>query len=136
MSAPDRLSVEQRILAGVAALGAVFSLAIVIIGAGHGAGPVGLLLVLGSFSAWGWPLVFGWSGVLLTVTALFFPSRAAHVWLGISGLLCLVVSWTLFFLATEVRSFTLVTSLPLFGCVSWRLVQLVFACIHRSPDVR
>ena len=128
------LPTEQRVLAAAASLGLVFSLAIVIIGAGHGAGPVGLLLVLGDFSAWGWHLSLGWSGVLLTVAALFFSRRTIHFGLGAGGLLCLAASWVLFFMTTETRGFTLVTSLPFLGGASWRLIQLTSNGMRRRPN--
>ena len=134
MNSCQPLATEQRALAVGASLGLIFSLAIVIIGAGHGAGPVGLLLVLGDFSAWGWHLAFGWSGVLLTLAALFFSRRIIHVGLGAGGLLCLAASWTLFFLATETRGFTLITSLPFLGSASWRLVQLTSNWMHHRPN--
>ena len=106
------IPVWQTVAASLVAIILTASFAIVIVFAGHGVVPVGLLLVGGSFSAWGFPMTLGWGGVLLTLTALFCSQTRLHCLLAACGLACIVASWALFFGASEASGLTLVTSIP------------------------
>lgn len=124
MASNSIVTVRQRVAASLAAVILVASFAIVIVGAGHGAGPIGLLLVLGSFSAWGFHMTLGWGGVLLTLAALFCSQTRSHVRFAAWGLACIAASWALFFGASEISGFTLVTSIPFLVFSLIRVIQL------------
>jgi hypothetical protein len=123
-TAPSVLTVRQKVMAVLVAVLLIGSFSIVIIGAGCGAGPVGLLLVMGSFSAWGLHMTLGWIGMVLTVAALFCSQAKLHIPLATAGLACVAVSWSEFFMASEVSGGTLVTSIPFFVLSLIRAVQL------------
>ena len=106
------VSVPQRLGALVLTVVLVAAFAWIIIPAGHGAGPIGYLMVLGTFSAWGLPLVFGWGGITLLLLAVFCSTASFHASLTIAGLVCIVISWSFFILASEMFRPTLLMSIP------------------------
>lgn len=77
---------RRRGVASLVTVLLVASFAIVLVGAGHGVGPVGLLLVSGSFSAWSFPITLAWGGVLLTLAALLCSRTSLHVAFAAAGL--------------------------------------------------
>ena len=97
---------------------------VVLVAAGDGAGPVGLLLVAGKFSVWGFSMLLGWGGILLTLTSLFGSRTKLPIGEAALGLGCVAASWFLFFLASEEKGGTLVTSVPVFVLSAIRAVQL------------
>lgn len=85
---------------------------------------MGLLLVAGNFSVWGFHMLLGWSGILLTLATLFGSRTKLPVGEAVSGVVCVAASWLLFFLASEEKGGTLVTSIPVFLLAAIRAVQL------------
>ena len=124
MISPPIVTAQQRVIAIVVAVALVASFAIVMVAGGHGAGPVGLLLVLGSFSAWGLHMTLGWVGVLLTLAALFCSRTRSHIELAWNGLVGLAAAWLLFLTASEDRGFTFLFSLPFLALSVVRGFQL------------
>ena len=115
---------RQRVVASMIAIALVLAFAVIIVAAGHGAGPVGMLLVLGSFSAWGLQITVGWFGVVLTLAALFFSRVRPHVELAASGLVFLAAAWVLFLTASEGPGLTLMTAAPFQALSTVRGFQL------------
>lgn len=103
------------------ALAAAFGL--VIIGAGGGAGPIGLLLILGEPAAWGYPQALGLAGLVLSLTAPFLRHERINLRLSRLGLVLLSGSWLLFFHETQVPAATLLTSAPFGLLLVLRLAQ-------------
>ena len=124
MPPPSTATSQQRVVASLTAIALVAAFAVVIVAAGHGVGPVGLLLVLGSFSAWGLHMVIGWVGVLLTLAALFCSRVRLHVGLAVGGLVFLAVAWVLFLTASEDPGLTLMTATPFLVLSAVRGFQL------------
>lgn len=108
----------------MAAVILVATFAIVLVAAGHGVAPIGMLLVIGNFSEWGFPMTLGWVGVLLTFSALFSSQSPYHVRLAGCGLVGLAASWLLLLIASEGRIFTFVTSIPFLAVSTIRGFQL------------
>ena len=67
-------SPRARFAVGIASL---LTYSAILIGAGHGAGPIGLLLIFGSPEVWWMPQLFGWIGVVLEIVALFKVSKSS-----------------------------------------------------------
>ena len=124
MVPPRVITSQQRLVASVVALALVGSFGVVIVAAGHGAGPIGLLLFLGSFSDWGLHLALGWTGVLSTLAALFCSPARFHVGFAASGLAVLAAAWVLFLTASEGPELTLMTSIPFLVLSAVRGFQL------------
>ena len=87
----------------------------VIIFAGHGAGPVAALMVLGSLSAWGSSQLPGWLGVLVSLAAVFARSDAAYLAMRFWGVFLLGLSVGVFISHGEAILISVVTALPLLG---------------------
>jgi len=58
----------------------------VLIGAGHGVGPIGLVMLAGSPEAWGFPTTVGWVGIALLAISVSFPRRGLYLSLALVGL--------------------------------------------------
>jgi hypothetical protein len=99
--------------------------AVPIIAAGHGAGPIGLLLFFGAWDAWGSPLNFGWLGIIC-LGASCFASGRLYLCVAAASLALLGISWVLFYEATESVGLTIATSLPLLIIACGSLVFLGF----------
>lgn len=84
---------------GGVAIATCFS--IIMIGAGHGAGPVGLLLVLGRAPEWIAPQIFGCVAVILEVIAFWDGERKRWRLLAGLALCAFVISAALFILNSE-----------------------------------
>jgi hypothetical protein len=80
------------------------------IGASHGVGPIGYLLLRGA-SDWSFPIGVGWFSVGVFGVCLLLPDSWRHgaMLLG-SGLMFL--SWVLFLASSEAWLFSMVFSLP------------------------
>jgi hypothetical protein len=93
MNAPPQEKQESGVLRSMLMIG---GFAIAMIGGGHGVGPIGLLLVYGSYSAWGPAIVLAWSSII----AVFILHTSRRFKYKSSALtLCYVslyVSWLLF----------------------------------------
>jgi hypothetical protein len=83
----------------------VISFLAILIGAGHGIGPVAYLLVVGSPEAWLWPQVFGWLGIALEISAALVVSSKRWKSFAASGLVSLFVSVFLFVITSESLSY-------------------------------
>ena len=92
-------------------LGALIAaFAVALVAAGHGLGPIGLLLVLG-WGYWTAPVVVGWAAILLLVVGRAGSSSTGSILHRLGGILSLA-SWALFLSMAEVPSVTMVTSIP------------------------
>jgi hypothetical protein len=96
--------------------------AIVIVGAGHGMGPVGAIMILGMHS-WILPGLLSWVGVALLVCAVGLNRLRCIV--SCIALVSLAIGWSVFVLSTESLSFTLITSVPLFCAITLRIFLLI-----------
>lgn len=80
------------------AIALIVTYAIAIIAAGHGAGPVGMLLFLGNARVWGMGQMLGWFSILSLLLVSVFPVRdarkRAETQLLVSA--CLYLSWFAF----------------------------------------
>ena len=104
----------------------VASHAIVLVAAGHGVGPVGLLLLFGEAEEYQPGQVFGWLGiVLLVLSAVHARSfRLAAP----PAMLCLAVSAGAFVSVSEVWIFTAATAIPFAGAI-----LTAGRCLGRKP---
>ena len=64
----------------------------VVIFAGHGAGPVALLMLFGSPTAWLSSQILGWPGALVSLSALFASSEPSYLSRRFWGALLLMLS--------------------------------------------
>ncbi len=126
MRAPVGLSLRQR-LVGLAC-NAVVALAYgaVILGAGHGVAPIGLLLVLGDADEWVPPMLAGRLALGLLTVVILLPWRWVYATFEAAGVALLFVSWALFIQYTEVLPVTLAFSVPFLAASIGRLVYLGF----------
>src|SRR5262245_57847436 len=86
----------QRLLGFLVDGCVLLAFACVLIGAGHGVGPIGLLMIGGSIEAWGWPMAVGWVAVTLLALGALVSHREFYFPMIAMGLIALVVSWGLF----------------------------------------
>ena len=93
-------------------IGLIASFSICMIAAGHGAGPIGLLLVRG-WPAWAAPGVTGWLGI---VALVFGRGRGGDSGVRIlcAGVVLVGVSWILFAMQSTSPGGTVAFSLPYF----------------------
>jgi hypothetical protein len=97
----------------------------VVIFAGHGAGPVALLMLFGHPSAWLSSQILGWPGALASLAALGARSELSYLRQRFWGALLLVLSVGMFVSRSEVIVFSALTALPLLGMwlyFLWRYV--------------
>jgi hypothetical protein len=98
---------------------------VVVIFAGHGAGPIALLLIFGSPTAWLSSQILGWPGALVSLAALFATSEPSHLSLRFWAASLLLLSMGAFVSRSEVIVFSALTALPLLGIwlyFLWRYV--------------
>jgi hypothetical protein len=108
---------------------------VVLIGAGHGVAPIGLLLFLGHAEVWYPPMALGWLGIAILGIAALAPWRFVHASLSVLGLLALAASWILFISQSEVIPITLALSLPFIGVCTARVLHLVTRVGRAKPAV-
>lgn len=118
----SRLHLRRRLWALVASVCLIGSFTVVLIGAGHGVGSVGYILVWIWASYWAVPNGFGWSGIILTLAAPFCSRYQVPV--SAAGIASISVSGCLFFMETEAETLTLVTSIPLLLLLVIRIFQI------------
>ena len=94
----------------------VLTFAATLIAAGHGVGPIGLLLALG-WEHWFTPVLLGWSSIVVLLAGKIIRGRLSQELLRAGGVLSLV-SWVLFSLRAEVLVITLASSLPYLACLA------------------
>jgi hypothetical protein len=97
----------------------------VLIGAGHGAGPIGLVMLAGSPEAWGFPTTVGWVGIALLAISVSFPRRGLYLSLTLVGLAMVVASWWLFISPSSSLEWSLVYSIPFLSVLAYRLYLIV-----------
>ena len=101
--------------------------ALIMIGAGHGAGPVGLLLVLGRAPEWIAPQVFGGIAVILEFVAFRHPEKKRWKLIAALALCAFIVSATLFVLNSEtlryLREFY-IFMMPFLAAATFRAYQI------------
>ena len=97
----------------------------IVIFAGHGAGPVALLVLFGSPTAWLSSQILGWPGALVSLGALWARSEPAYLSVRFWGALLLVLSMCAFVSRSERIGFSVLTAIPLLGMwlyFLWRYV--------------
>jgi hypothetical protein len=95
----------EKVFRRLLVVGAVLmAYGMVVIFAGHGAGPVALLLLFGSPSAWLSRQILGWPGALVCLAALCAPSDPSHLSLRFWGASLLMLSVGAFVSRSEVRA--------------------------------
>lgn len=92
----------------------------VMIFAGHGVGPVGLLLWAGSAPEYMLPMAAGWLGITALVLSVVLPPRYRRAAAWISAAL-ISVSWLAFLAVSEWKLATFATSIPLLAALAWIL---------------
>lgn len=106
------VSVARRVVGLALAVCLVLGFSVVVIAAGHGGAPIGMLMVLGSLNAWGSPMALGWIAIVLFAVSFLVRSRAAHLATGATGAGLLTASWLYFASETKALDLMLVTSIP------------------------
>lgn len=125
-------SLPYRILETAIALLMLVGFATTFIAAGCGVGPLGLLLVAGSFDAWGLEMITGWVGYGAIILSMFGPpSKMRRMWAGI-GLAGLAASFCLFLRQAHGIDFTLITGSIFLA--SWTLRLLLFVLSFRRTS--
>ena len=116
----------EKVLRRLLVVGAVLiAYGVVMIFAGHGAGPVALLMIFGSPTAWLSSQILGWPGALVSLLALFARSEPSHLSRRFWGALLLVLSVCAFVSRSEAIVVSALTALPLLGIwlyFLWRYV--------------
>jgi hypothetical protein len=138
--APVDVSKRQRLVGVAIDAGALLAFGCVLIGAGHGVGPITLLMFVDSPEVWSLPVAVGWAGVALLLIAVLVPRRALYVPMALGGLAALLASWRLFLYYGEAGiallliahrdepaslGSSLVLSIPFLGVLAGRLVYLM-----------
>jgi len=131
---------RQRWLGLACDAGVALTFACVLIGAGHGVGPIGLLMVVGSPEAWGLPMAAGWTGLAALALAALVAARSMYTALTLAGLGMVFLSWCLF-VAQSASVFASVVyfSIPFLGALAGRLVYLAAQLrpgVHQSSQTR
>ena len=118
------ISTRDRMIGLACDAGVALTFASVLIGAGHGVGPIGLLL-FGDVEAWGVPMAAGWAGLAALVAAALAPPRVLYGLLVSGGLGLLFLSWGLF-VAESASVFASVVyfSIPFLAAAAGRLIYL------------
>jgi hypothetical protein len=100
----------------------------VIIFAGHGMGPVALLLIFGYPGAWLSGQILGWLGVLASLAALWAKSDSSYQSMRFCGALLLVLSIAVFLSRSEAIAISALTAIPLLVLwlfLLWRFVDAI-----------
>lgn len=96
----------------------------VLVAAGHGVGPVGMLMVMGDAAPWYFGMALGWPGWALILGSLAFSDGMTSRKWQAYGLALVVMSWCVFVSQTEDLSLTLITSVPFLVATVVRVTQL------------
>jgi hypothetical protein len=115
-------------------LGVCAGFATVWVAAGHGAGPVGLLMVLGHADAWGLPMGLGWAAVATLAVLPLVPWRWPYLAAALAGLALLLASWFVFVARSQDAGLPMMTSVQFAGALVARLWYLFAGA--RSSGVR
>ncbi len=126
------MSWKQRGLGLLIDLAALAAFGIVIIAAGHGAGPVGILMFIGSASAWGLPMAIGWGAIAALIVASFIPFRWPYLVVTLSGYAALAASLAIFVSRSERPEASAVFATPFAGALVGRAVYLFFQVRRRA----
>ena len=116
----------QRLLGLAIDAGVMLAFGCVMIAAGHGTGPIGVLMFAGSADAWGTPMTIGWTGIALLAMSALVPPPWLYGCVVLTGLATIVVSWSLFVIESASLNFSLVFSIPFICALAGRLMYLVF----------
>ena len=98
------------------ALGVTYLMVVIV--AGHGLGPIGLLLVFGRAPEYVIPMASGWLGLVALILTVVLPAQLWR-WIGIAAVILLVSSWASFLMVSEWKFVTIATSIPMFASVAW-----------------
>lgn len=98
----------------------------IILAAGHGIGPIGLLLFFGTMEAWGLPKILGWLGVAVICISLYCSGRF-NVWGNLGGNVLLLGSWAAFLGTADSshRYDSVIDSIPFLSLVTAQLALLL-----------
>ena len=105
--------------------GLVLAFGLVVIAAGDGAGPVGLLM-FNSFHDCGFPMAAGWTAIVLLPISVLVSHNGLYLLITLVGLISLVISWWLFIRETEALAFSLVSSVLFFALLLARLRKAAY----------
>ena len=83
------------------------------IAAGHGVGPVGLLLVFG-WEYWSLPVLLGWIGIALLIDGKLFNSLRLCRQFGVASI---SVSWVIFLWKSDMLLSTIIFLIPFLICL-------------------
>lgn len=136
MSAHEKPPLILRVFGAIFTLLMLLSFGIPLIGAGHGIGPIRLLLVLGSMDAWGLEITLSWLGIAASLVSLFGGDLAVQLGLRTLGLALLVSAFVLFLQMSEARDMTLLTGGPFILCALIQLILLIADVCGRSGSSR
>jgi len=116
--AAGRSGRSRRRRLALTTLALIATFALVVIVAGHGAGPLGYLMVFG-WGAWTAAVLLAWVAVALLASGSLVAVGSWRVGAGLLRLggLASVASWVVFVRGSELLPFTLATSLPYFACL-------------------
>jgi hypothetical protein len=110
MEIDSKLTSRKRLWATLTTVLLIASFCIVLIAGGHGAAPIGYLLVAGGLLEWGFRMLLAWIGISVTVFGALSAKTVLHFRFAVAGLVC----------ASEMRGLTLLTSLPFLSFVTIR----------------
>lgn len=125
MEIDSKLTSRKRLWATLTTVLLIASFCIVLIAGGHGAAPIGYLLVAGGLFEWGFRMLLAWIGISVTVFGALNAKTVLHFRFAVAGLACVFAAWILFFVASEMRGLTLLTSLPFLLFVTIRGLLLM-----------
>ena len=89
----------------------MLGLAMVIIFAGHGVVPIGLILIFGE-SFWYTPMFLAWGGLATLVASWFITHRSWHTVVSVAGYGLVVFGLVRFISNSDAIVFSLITSIP------------------------
>ena len=94
-----------------------------LIAAGHGVGPIGLLLVLG-WDYWRGPVILGWAAIVVLVVGSLTPGPRAWA-ITLVGAICTAMSWCAFAVHSEALPATIIYSLPYLLSVAFLFLRML-----------
>lgn len=127
------LSLRRLLIELAFNLGVVLAFGMVLIGAGHGVAPIGLILFLGDAEEWVLPMTVGWTAIGLLALAVLVPRLGLHVACVQLGLLTLAAAWMLFLSLSEILPISFLFSIPFLAAMVARLWFLT-AEIRRAAE--
>ena len=117
------VSRRQRLIGLLIDLAVMGGSGTVMIAAGHGVGPVGLLMFLGQ-GDWHFPMAVGWCGGAVLLALPLVPNRWCYALVWLAGLSTLAASLAIFISRSERRAFSILTAYLFAAAVAVRVAYL------------